>query len=233
MKILAIFAHPDDESYGPGGTLAKATRNGHIVSLLTFTHGESGSLGISKDLSAVELAKRRSRELKSAAKMLGIQQVQIHSLSDNKLQEIPEENGIKIIQQEINCFKPDIVITFHENAISGHPDHLAVTNWTLHVVKSMNNPPVLFFFGLDQKQSSMVIFRKLIPIADHEITHRINVGDFLNEKIAAIQCHKTQETVWHQFEEQKIDFRTFAEWEVFVQKWPKPDNRRVKHDLFA
>ncbi len=63
MKLLAIFAHPDDESYGPAGTLARATRGGHIVSLLTLTHGESGSLGISKNLSVEKFAKRRNQEL--------------------------------------------------------------------------------------------------------------------------------------------------------------------------
>jgi LmbE family N-acetylglucosaminyl deacetylase len=232
MKILATFAHPDDESYGPGGTIARATGTGHIVSLLTLTRGESGSLGVSKNHSVDKLAKRRSQELKSAAGNLGIQQVQIHNLPDNNLQDIPEEKGINIIKKEINRFKPDIIITFHENTISGHPDHLAVTNWTYTAVKLMQNPPRLFFFCFDQRQTSMVTFQKLTPIAESEITHRINVGDFINDKIAAIRCHKTQETVWQRFEEHKIDFKTFAEWEVFVQKWPVPKDNTVKFDLF-
>jgi LmbE family N-acetylglucosaminyl deacetylase len=135
MRILTTFAHPDDESYGPGGTLAQATRNGQTVSLLTFTHGESGSLGISKNFTTTELAKIRSGELKSAAKKLGIQRLQIHNLSDKQLQYVPEQLGVDIVKDEIKQFKPDIIITYHENTISGHPDHQAVTKWTLSAVK--------------------------------------------------------------------------------------------------
>ena len=109
MRILTSFAHPDDESYGPGGTLARATRTGHIVSLLTLTHGESGSMGISKSLSSEELAKRRSLELRCAAEKLGIQHLQIHNLSDKQLQDTPEHYGITIIMQEINSVKSDIL----------------------------------------------------------------------------------------------------------------------------
>ena len=232
MRILAAFAHPDDESFGPAGTLAQATHNGHIVSLLTMTHGESGSLGISNILSSAELAKCRSQELKKAARKLGIQLVQIHDLPDKRLQHIPEQHGIDIIRQEIQRFKPDIMITYHDNTISGHPDHLVVTKWTLHAVMSTQNSPRLFLFGLDQKQTSMVTFRKLIPITDGEVTHRINVENFINDKIVAIRCHKSQIDAWHEFEKMKTDYKTFTKCEVFVQKWPKPENNIIKHDLF-
>jgi LmbE family N-acetylglucosaminyl deacetylase len=232
MRILAIFAHPDDESYGPGGTLARATRNGHIVSLLTFTHGESGSLGISKELSAPELARRRNQELKCAASQLGIQQLQLHDLPDKHLQDIPEETGIDLINKEITRFKPDIIITYHDNTISGHTDHLAVTNWTFNTVKSIQHPPKLYFFGLDQKQTSMLKSHNLIPVLNSEVTHRIYVEQFIKDKIAAIQCHYTQITLWRKFVAEGVDFNALSKWEVFVQKWPKPENRRIKHDLF-
>jgi LmbE family N-acetylglucosaminyl deacetylase len=232
MKILAIFAHPDDESYGPGGTLAHATGTGHIVSLLTLTHGESGSMGISKSLSAEELAKRRRNELRCAAEKLGIQHLQIHNLSDKQLQDTPDHHGITIIMQEIKRFKPDIIITFHENAISGHPDHLVVTNWTFNTIKTIPNPPKLFFYGLNQEQTSIVTFRKLIPIENEEITHIIDVENFVSDKIAAIECHKTQISLWHQFQNMKIDFGIYAKLEIFVQKWPKLENTDIKHDLF-
>lgn len=232
MKILAIFAHPDDESYGPGGTLAQATHNGHIVSLLTFTHGESGSLGISKNFSATELAIIRCGELRSAAKKLGIQRLQIHNLSDKQLKYAPEQLGIDIVINEIKHFKPDIIITYHENTISGHPDHRTVTNWTLRAVKSVQNPPKLFYFGLDQEQTLKFSFLKLIPINNSEVTHRINVEKFMDNKITAIKCHKTQDATWHQFEKMKPDYRNIAKWEVFVQKWPKPEAGIVKCSLF-
>ena len=114
MRILAVFAHPDDESFGPAGTIIKAIRSGHTVSLLTLTQGEAGTLGISKYLSATNLAKQRRKELKCAVKKLGIQHFQIQNLSDNHLQYIPDQVGIDIIKVKISRFKPDIIITYHE-----------------------------------------------------------------------------------------------------------------------
>ena len=232
MKILACFAHPDDESFGPSGTLAKATRSGHSIALLTFTRGESGTLGISKKLSGTELADRRCAELKQAAEKLGIQHLHICQLSDKQLQYFPAQKGIEIIRGEIDQFEPDIVITYHENTISGHPDHLAVTKWTLQTVKAMKDPPVLFFYGLDQNQTTMSLFRNLIPVIDSEITHRIDVGDYVDDKIAAIRCHQTQRTAWQKLLEMQTEYKNFARWEVFVQKWPPPDKKTVKHELF-
>ena len=206
MKLLAIFAHPDDESYGPAGTLAWATRNGHEVSLLTLTHGESGSLGISKFLSANELAKHREQELRCAANKLGIRKVMIQNLPDKHLKDLEEQIGINIITREIKKFQPDILVTFHENGISGHPDHQTVAQWTLKTIKSFQNSPRLFYFGISPQQAVMVTFRKLFPIEDKEITHSINVEDFISDKIEAIRCHRTQISLWQQFQNQAMDF---------------------------
>ena len=75
-------------------------------------------------------------------------------------------------------------------------------------------------------------YTNAVPISDNEITHRINVDEFIDDKIAAIQCHKTQSSVWQQIVEMNINFKEFARCEVFVQKYPKPDNNSVKHNLF-
>ena len=58
-----------------------------------------------------------------------------------------------------------------------------------------------------------------------------NVENFIDDKIAAIKCHKTQIATWHKFEKLKKDFKTYNKWEVFVQKWPKPENKEIKYDL--
>ena len=100
MNVLAIFAHPDDESFGPAGTLAMLSAQGHQTGLITMTRGEAGSLGISKELGPEELAKRRSEELKCAAGILNVSYLSIHDLPDKKLSEIPDERGLKIIKNE-------------------------------------------------------------------------------------------------------------------------------------
>ena len=73
MKYLAIFAHPDDESYGPGGTLAKLADENNTVSLITLTKGEAGKLGICATLEKDQIAEMRSKELEKAINVLGFE----------------------------------------------------------------------------------------------------------------------------------------------------------------
>jgi hypothetical protein len=78
----------------------------------------------------------------------------------------------------------------------------------------------------------MITFRELIPIDNNEITHKIDVGNYISNKIEAIKCHETQILLWHQFQNLKMDFDKLAKWEVFVQKWPKPNDSAIKYELF-
>jgi len=231
MKLLAIFAHPDDESFGPGGTLTLAAANGFEVGLITLTQGEAGSLGISKKLSPKELAKRRTHELQCATKILGINYLHMHQFPDKQLTNISQETGIKIISKELQWFSPDIIITFHKNGISGHPDHKAVTNWTDIAVKQLDKPPKFLCYGLTEKQTTQVLNRKLYPMEENNITHKIDVSAYLKKKIDAMQCHKTQEELWKTFEKMGKDFYSFSRWEYFTQVWPEDDNGIIKYEL--
>ena len=83
-RILGVFAHPDDESFGPGGTLAKYASNNTMIKIVTLTRGEAGTLGISKHLCQQELAYRRENELRCAAKFLNIHDVSVYQFPDNQ-----------------------------------------------------------------------------------------------------------------------------------------------------
>jgi LmbE family N-acetylglucosaminyl deacetylase len=229
MKVLAIFAHPDDESYGPGGTLARYAQEGHEISLLTFTRGESGTLGISKKLSSKKLAALRTCELQCAAKKLGIHHLQIFSFPDKKLSKVNDKRGEQLILKEIQNFEPDLVITFHENTISGHPDHYAVTKWTYETIRRLKNPPKLCYYGLILDQTAKVQQRKLFAIKSQEITHKIDVSATLKQKVKAIQCHKTQQELWKLFQKMEDKFENFASWEYFSQVLQKIE---IASDLF-
>ncbi len=232
MKILAVFAHPDDESFGPGGTLCRYALTGHTVDLMTFTRGEAGSLGISKELPDEELAKRRSLELECAARKLHIHNLTILDFPDKKLKELPDDKGTGVIRKKIEEFNPDVVITFHPNGISGHPDHQTVSKWTYETVKGMKKPPRLLFFGLHREQTDSVTHRKIQAMEKSEITHRIDVAEYLHYKIEAIHCHVTQDELWKQFESIPGDYSSYARWEHYSQVIPSLKNGRVREDLF-
>src|SRR5512147_3076561 len=98
MKILAVFAHPDDEAFGPSGTLSRYALNGHEVRLSTLTHGEAGSLGPAKHLTPVELGQLRSKELHCSAQALHMSALNIYDLPDGKLTQLPAHRGLSIIR---------------------------------------------------------------------------------------------------------------------------------------
>ncbi|OGB68340.1 MAG: hypothetical protein A2Y94_15775 [Caldithrix sp. RBG_13_44_9] len=232
MKLLAIFAHPDDESFGPGGTLARYAYAGHKVGLVTLTRGEAGSVGISKTLTANELAGRRTCELHHAVKILGINYLKIGDLPDKKLAEVPDVTGIQLIQNEIDFFKPDALITFHEQGISGHPDHQTVTRWLLELIKNSREPRSLFLYGVLLEQTEQIPRRRLLPMTMAEVTHKISVSDFLDTKIEAIKAHVTQEESWQRFIQPIEKIKISARWEYFKQVWPRPGKNKDLQDSF-
>src|SRR4030042_3662876 len=131
MKILAVFAPPDDEAFGPAGTLSRYALTGHAVRLVTMTRGEAGTLGPAQDLTREELGRLRSGELRCSAAALHLSELLIHDCPEGKIHELPAEEGVNILRREIESWRPDILITFHSGGISGHPDHQAVARWCL------------------------------------------------------------------------------------------------------
>ncbi|MFZ0392102.1 MAG: PIG-L deacetylase family protein [Calditrichia bacterium] len=231
MKIMAIFAHPDDETFGPAGTLSRYARQGHEIFLLTMTRGEAGSLGISKELGKKELARRRTEELKCAAEKLGIRKLEIGNFPDKQLPDLPEGVGPEFIRQKIAGFNPEIVITFHPNGISGHSDHQTVSGWTLQVVKTHFPHLRLFYYGITRKQRDQFPERELQPMKDAEITHRIGVKEYLQFKEQAANCHQTQIELWKMFEALPQGWQSFSGFEHFSQAWPLPGSADVKGEL--
>ncbi len=231
MRILAIFAHPDDESYGPAGTLAKYALNGHQVSLVTLTQGEAGSLGEAKKMGPKKLAQTRVQELTCAVKELHIQDFSVFNLPDKGLERIPAEEGIYLVMQEIRRVNPEVVITFHQEGISGHPDHRTVSHWTFQAVKRLERGIRLFYYGVSPEQARRLTIRKLIPIPSGEITHRIDVREYLSYKLNAIRCHYTQLEMFNKIEKSVGDFSRYAGEECFSQVLPYRDFPEVRSEF--
>ncbi len=124
--LLVVLAHPDDESFSIGGTLAKSVAEGSHVHLVVATRGEAGIPG--KD--AAETAFIREDELRRACAELGIQQLTFLDFVDGKLDAVQDDLGISSILTLMRQSRPDVVVTFGPDGISGHPDHIAVNRWT-------------------------------------------------------------------------------------------------------
>jgi N-acetyl-1-D-myo-inositol-2-amino-2-deoxy-alpha-D-glucopyranoside deacetylase len=152
LTLLAVHAHPDDESIGTGGTLALYAREGVRVVLVCATRGEEGELhGVSP---AQDPATVRTRELEAACRVLGISDLRFLGYRDSGMAGTqanhhpqafcnadPEEASARLAGI-IRQVRPQVVITYNERGFYGHPDHVAANRITVSAVqKAMEAGP--------------------------------------------------------------------------------------------
>jgi LmbE family N-acetylglucosaminyl deacetylase len=124
MKILYIFPHPDDESFGPAPAMAAQKRAGHEVYLLTLTKGEATKqrfrLGVSKE----EMGKIRFKEMQCVEKVLELDDMTVLDLPDSGLKEMDPREIENVVKNHIKKIEPDVLVTYAVHGISGFEDHL-------------------------------------------------------------------------------------------------------------
>jgi LmbE family N-acetylglucosaminyl deacetylase len=130
LKLLAVLAHPDDESLGFGGTLARYADEGVETYLVTATRGEAGRFGsLGKSGDPVEVGRVREAELRSAAAVLGIREVSILGYPDGAVDQVPSDIAIRTIASHIRRIRPHVIVTFGPDGGYGHPDHIAISQF--------------------------------------------------------------------------------------------------------
>ena len=128
-RLLAVFAHPDDEVFCAAGTIARAAEAGAEIMIVSATRGEQGQIRDPAAATRRTLAAVRERELRAAAAELGVQRVQVLTYPDGTLQHHRSSLGATI-DGIMRQFDPDTVITFGADGGYGHPDHVAVSEVT-------------------------------------------------------------------------------------------------------
>ena len=206
--LLAIFAHPDDESLASGGLIAWCAELEVTISLLCITRGQHGPGDSST------LGKTREKELHDAASVLGINNVSVLDYEDGML---PWSNGRQIefdIGHAIHQWRPDVVITFGEDGLYWHPDHIAVHQHTTAVIDTLGkNAPALYYVTLPRGSMRSALNRvtetigssggtpsQIFGVTDVDAfgsmalppTLAINCGHYARQKLAAIKCHVSQ-----------------------------------------
>jgi len=135
LRLLAVLAHPDDESLGLGGMLARYAAEGVATHLLTATRGDRGRFkGVREGEGdghpgAAALAEIRTRELEAAAAALGIRTVEILGYGDGQLDKSDPREVIGRIAGHIRRVRPQVVVTFGPDGAYGHPDHIAISQF--------------------------------------------------------------------------------------------------------
>jgi LmbE family N-acetylglucosaminyl deacetylase len=137
LRLMAILAHPDDESLGFGGALAAAAAGGAEVHLVTATRGERGRfLPDVPRPSDEEVGRVRVGELRAAATILGIREVSVLGYGDGALDQVPAGEVISALVAHIRRVRPQVILTFDPFGGYGHPDHVAISQLTLSAIVS-------------------------------------------------------------------------------------------------
>jgi LmbE family N-acetylglucosaminyl deacetylase len=124
MRVLYIFPHPDDESFGPSRAIAAQRRQGHEVFLLTLTRGEATKVRHQFGWSLGQMGEARYREMQEVKKTLDLTDLRVLDLPDGKLEELAPERVEQPIRYEILRVRPHAVVTFPTHGISGFHDHI-------------------------------------------------------------------------------------------------------------
>src|SRR5262245_41520105 len=225
-RLLCVFAHPDDECLGPGGTIAQCAIDGGEVFITTFTAGEAGSIGISKSLQGEELARRRRLEMQGACDALGVS-FRILGAPDKGVHAVDPAWAVREITEDIRRHRPQVVMTFHRGGVSGHSDHIAVWHYLERAFNAASDGPVRFFgWGIPTEKAALYERPNLVSIPDGEVKARIVIGDAgMDRKVAAIRAHVTQIDFFNSLAE-RLDYRKIATPECFAlhgSRGPAPE----------
>jgi LmbE family N-acetylglucosaminyl deacetylase len=209
--LLAIFAHPDDESLACGGTLARAADAGATIVLLCATRGERGSISDPALVPDGDLGRVRTGELQEAAAVLGIANVTVldHPDGDLRWADVPELHDD--IVDAIRRWHPDAIVTFDEDGLYWHLDHVAVHERTVAAVQSLDAdaPPVYFVTmpkdamrglaaaahakgGCPPESAFWGIAPEAFGYDAAAPTVIVDVRPWIQRKLAALRCHRTQ-----------------------------------------
>lgn len=203
--VLCFFAHPDDESFGPGGTLSHWAHEGAKIHVVCATKGDAGGN-----------PHIRAKELENSARVLGVRSVTFLEYKDGKIGNndlVPLE---KIFIQHIQKHKPDTLLTYDLNGISGHLDHIAIASATTQAFKKTSSAKHLLYYVIPKGKSDMM-GSYFIHFPDGKqrknVDLIINTALVWNQRVTAMKQHISQ---MHDVKRILLQARLFPKEEWFV-----------------
>jgi LmbE family N-acetylglucosaminyl deacetylase len=205
-RLLAVFAHPDDETI-VGPLLARYAREGVEVHLAIATDGSRGVRAHAGIPAGEKLAAARAEEARCACRELGIHPPVLVGLPDGGMQDEGSKSGFaREVARLFADLKPDVVITWGPDGVSGHTDHRIVSDLVTEVYQSAEAPPRrLYYAGLSTErvealsrglaEKGGVLPMKVLTVRDRYLPVRIAYDERDAEAAArALACHASQYT---------------------------------------
>jgi LmbE family N-acetylglucosaminyl deacetylase len=207
--VLAVFAHPDDESLLAGGVLAGCAASGLRVSIVSMTRGERGPTAIPEIADRTGLAEVREVELRAAADALGASSAECLDYPDGELASADEENVVSALADLVERERPAAVISFSAEGLYWHPDHLAVVRYLAAALDRLGDRRPVWTYGATWPQGHVsrlvsLMHARSLPTdlwgiepdafgaPAEAITTSIDVRSFLPAKLGALRGYRSQ-----------------------------------------
>lgn len=228
LTMLGVWAHPDDEAYLSATLMHRVVDTGGRVVLVTATRGELGSSDPRCDPAAVAML--REEELRSAMRVIGVADVRFLGLADGGCDRADSATMTAVVADLIGQVRPDVVVTFGPDGITGHSDHRAVARWTIGAAQRWSDTELLLATMTDEFLDRNAVLHDRIglsmgpPLSSvpaHDLAlHVVSSPDERRRKLQVLDAHASQTTTLVDM----MGRRTFADW------WPDEMFRRPSVD---
>lgn len=189
--FVCIFAHPDDEAFGPGGTIAKLAKE-YSVHILCATKGEAGK---NSKTSKKSIASIREKELLKSAKILGVKEVFFLGFKDGTLSNNLYHKLAEKIREKLEELRPVIIMTDEPRGISGHIDHITVSMVTTYVFEKLSFIKELWYYCIGENARSQIkdYFVYFPPgYSRSQIDMVVDTSNVWEIKVKAMNAHQSQ-----------------------------------------
>ncbi len=234
---MCVLAHPDDESLGTGGILAKYSRDGVETFVLTATRGERGRFDDKGTLPGpTVVGQTREAELRAAARELGVHEVSLLDYLDGELDRVDADEASEKIAGHIRRVQPQVIVTFDPFGAYGHPDHIAISQLTAAAIaRAADGHRVSKFYYFVNGERKWAAYqaafktltshvdghvRAAFAWPDWSITAKVDARGVWQHVWRAVQCHKTQMSIYKNIasltaDDQKVIWGTGEFYRVF------------------
>jgi LmbE family N-acetylglucosaminyl deacetylase len=214
--LLGVLAHPDDETVC-AGTLSRAAAAGWEVRVIYATSGDAGGDVSGRNLEGAALGKEREKEGAHALLALGVKHPPVYfRFGDGTLAQTQRQLVTRLLN-ELSVLKPDVILTFGPDGFTGHSDHIAVGRATDDAAQKVLPAAAVYHAALGRQLTGWAkVAGAAIPegvgLPENLVT--VDVRQFLKQRLASLDCHRTQWTP--EVQARLRDFRREYPFEEYV-----------------
>jgi LmbE family N-acetylglucosaminyl deacetylase len=227
MRILYIYPHPDDESFGPARVISKQKRQGHEVYLLTLTRGGATKQRFKFNYTVEQMGEVRYKEMLNVAKVLNLNGMKVLDFPDSGLKELDPREIEAVIREEIKSIKPNVVVTYPVHGISGFHDHIvghaAVKRVFCELKPTAPYLKRLAFETVTEEESNPFEAIKLNWSKPEEIDCVVEIDEADIQKCyEALDCYVTYQDVINGWDFKKYMKAPTTSFEIFQERHDPP-----------